>query len=327
MLVERKNLRISLLVFFAILYIYIKNFYVENQLNISIFSDLWNYWNFFEISSSSNLPIIQFEPGFSIYTWVFSKFVSFNVYRDIIVVTVFFAMVFTCYKFSGRFYSAVIVSIFVLAFYTPLNAISEVALRQGLAASILLIFLPKLMESTLRPWVGISIFALIVSFHYSAVLPLVAFLLTYFVVRFIAFYVWLLFMFLYIINFSGLVGIVLQDVLMISADSLNDFNRLDVDYLLGFKWAFLLLSILPVVVALLLGRLGFFSFAFLDFIKSKLMIFYFFSNSIAMCFSLSTFHDRFFIWSWILIPVIFFWLSGYFKRMNYGRYEALSRHR
>lgn len=327
MLVKRIDLKISLLIFFAVLYIFIKSLYIKNQLNISIFSDLWNYWNFFQVSSSSSLPIIQYEPGFSIYTWVLSKFVGFDVYREIILVVIFIAMVFASYKFSGRFYSAVIASVFGVNFYTPLSAISEVAIRQGLAASILLFFLPKLVGSTLRLSTGIIIFLLIVSFHYSAILLLVAFLLTYFIVSYSAFYIWLFFLFLYFVNFSGLVGIFLQNVLMINVDSLNDFNRLDIDYALGFKWGFFLLSILPVTIAVFLSRVGFISLNFLDFIKSRLIIFYFFSNTIAMCFSLSTFHDRFFIWSWILIPVILFWLSGYFKGMNYSRHEYFSRHR
>ena len=293
---------ISVLVFF--LFAVYANFILSiNQ--IDPLSDLGNYENFFHANSSAPLPEFRFEIGFSIFTWFLSKFINLQTYLAVPAFLLWLGLFAAIRLIVNNIHIAAAVSFFLIILYPPYISLTNVVLRQGVASACAIYFLIQIHELSKEKWRTTFIYLIIFSFHFSGAIFVFATLLSKLLTLKIIFWMWIILSITYVFNFSGEIGISMLNIAGIDLNVLNAFDRNDIDYEVGFKFNFFALSSLPVVLIFLIKFLNIRSLnMYSDFEKFLLKLFLAI-NSVAMMFSLSTFSDRMFTWSWILIPIIF----------------------
>lgn len=262
-----------------------------------------NYLAFFDSSRLSTLPIARFEMGFSAFTWIISKIADFQIYVGLITFLVWVGVFRAILLVARSFYPAFIVTAVSVILFTPLVSLYSVVLRQGLASAIALLSLPFVLAGPLKSWRVVAIFGLVISFHNSAVIFIVAAILVNKIPVRAIFCGWMLIVTAYILGVSGYAGKFWIDLFDIDIYVLSSFDRADIDYTVGFKWKFLALSLVPLIAIIWATVSARISIRGLPRSTQLILGMYFVMNSIAMMFALSTFHDRMFIWSWIFIPV------------------------
>lgn len=197
--------------------------------------------------------------------------------------------------------------IFVLSVYVPTNfLISNNALRQAWAMSFLFLALALLIKSSRiggnRKFVFIAVstlFIIGITFHYSLIL---IFLLIFIATRVsvsVAACIWIVLATLYSVNFPGL-QTVLENYLypLIENRSTGAEAALESSYELGFKVNYLLLSVTPLIAWMM------FSITRLKISRPLSLLFtiYFVINCFCFLLSYLPFNDRFFHYSWSIIP-------------------------
>ena len=293
---------ISLFVFF--LFVVNSNFILSlNQ--IDPLSDLGNYEFFFNANSYAPLPEAGFEIGFSIFTWFLSKFINFQTYLAVPAFLLWLGLFAVIRLIINNIHIAAVASFFLILLYPPYISLTNVVLRQGVASACALYFLIQIYELSKEKWRTTFIYIIIFSFHISGAIFIFATLLSNLLNIKKIFWIWIILSVAYVFNFSGEIGIYLLDIAGIDLNVLNAFNRSDIDYEVGFKFKYFALNSLPVALILLINFLKNRSLHMYSGFEKFILKLFLVINSVAMMFSLSTFSDRMFAWSWILVPIIF----------------------
>ena len=292
---------ICLLSFF--LFVIYANF--NSTLNqIDPLSDLGNYENFYYASSGAPLPEIRFEIGFSIFTWVLSKIINLKTYLAMPSFLLWLGLFAVIRLNVKNIYIAAALSFLLTLFYPPYVSLTNVVLRQGVASACAIYFLIQIYEKFKMKWRAIFIYLIIFSFHASGSIFIFASIFSKWVNIKIIFWLWMALSIGYVFNYSGEIGIFMLDIMRIDLNVLNAFDRNDIDYEVGFKFNYFVLSSMPVIFIVLIRLLKTSHLrTYSEFEKYAFKVFLVI-NSVAMMFSLSTFSDRMFTWSWILVPII-----------------------
>lgn len=281
------------------------------------FSDLHNYKYFYDNARFEPLAQLGFwfEPGYSLVSVIASFFISFGGFVALISFVLCSALVAAMAKWPVNRSFIFIFAITVFFLYFPFTSLSKVALRQGLASAAFLSFLAcrdplTLPKTSLLRW---SCFFL--SFHFSAAFLIGSLLLARLVRGPFAFKLWLTIVVLYVLNLSGQPGALLNEQLGVANMSLNSLNT-DVEYTVGFKPQFFGLSAAFVLFPFLCSWLGLLGCSVKKIFDSSLFRLYFVLNSAAMLTAELPYHDRFFLWSWILGPVLVIAVLGQLRRRS-----------
>lgn len=275
------------------------------DVSIDSLSDLGNYYDFFLYSSHQPSPVFSYDYGFSIFTWVFSKFLNFNSFLGLFLFFVWLGLMVSVRPFSNNVLLLSITS-FIFLFYFPVyQSLTVLVLRQGISSAWALLCLPSFFRgfSGNKIWIGFSCL-LIILFHGSGVFFVIsAFLAFVFGVRLILL-IWFIVCLLYIFGISGDVGFLLLNHFGFDPDIFRSLatERIDIEYTFGFKLNFFLLSLAPVVFYLFGLYLKSVAPLFYSDYLNFLFVTYLTLNILGMFSSSLMFHDRIFIWSWILIP-------------------------
>jgi hypothetical protein len=312
--VFRKKTLQQLAVFLLFAGVYIALSILYPVTNIDQFSDLGNYYYRFWVdldSTELGEIFVRYEPGFVLLSKLASQFMSFSAFLWLLKFILLYAFFLLLSRESRGMYGVALLAVLGLVYYLPLNSLASLVIRQGIATAILFYFLSTKDLGTVKFRIAVFWVLLMISFHYSSFFVLVA-MLMFFVVRGLRpFAIWLVFVFLYCVNFSGHIGIFAYELMGLSIDSLDALNTdTSIEYTVGFKLNFLLLSIFFIVVPLGLSKLGWLAIKPADLLSRPLFRFYLLLNSLATIFSLLPFHDRFFMWSWVLGPALIVSVMG-----------------
>ncbi|QOY93617.1 EpsG family protein [Massilia sp. UMI-21] len=276
--------------------------------NIDPFSDLGNYYyDFWRELATAEISdvILRYEPGFVLLAWVASKFVSFSGFLWLLKFVLFYAFFLLLSSERRGVYMATLVAVLGMSYYLPLNALASLVIRQGVATAVFFCFLAVCDLDKVARVKALGWALVMIAFHYSSVFVLFALLLYFYLPAARPFQLWLAFLALYCTNISGKVGEFMYSLLGMNISSLEALNGdFGIEYMVGFKLTFLLLSIIFIVVPLMLSRLGLIVLQSGELVEQPWFRLYFLLNSLATIFSALPFHDRFFMWSWVLGPAL-----------------------
>lgn len=290
-----------ILLFYA--YALIFAFVPINQVEVG--TDLWNYLLFWDSASSNDFffAIQSYEVGFATICYFFGPMFSFESFLWLVRFLLLTSLISASITLGQKKIFIFFYSLCVYFFYPPFESLESVAIRQGIAVSILFIFfsLHYFDEISWKKILFLSV--LLTSFHYSAIIVFVALIAYKLSNKLLPFIVWVCLTFLYIFN---LPADFLEFILSLFDINLNFLNYLyadSADYILGFKLRFLLLNVSPLLFVIAIRLLP------LDTVNIKAQFYspvfriYFLLNSIATFFTFLPYNDRFFLWSWSVIPL------------------------
>jgi hypothetical protein len=274
-------------------------------------SDLLNYQYFFDNGWTMGTmdAATWFEPGYSIFSLLCSLMMTFSDY----VWFVGFIVSVSIFASQARFLNNVVVvtvlSMLAYFFFFPFSSLSNVALRQGLASSAFLFFIGsgRLELISFRQVLAWSLFFF--SFHSSSAFLFVALVLFIYIRGVHALYFWLIVSLLYVGGVSGQLGFFLNEQMGFFDFSLTALN-IEADYTVGFKPKFLALSGFFVAAPFVLARLRAVSFDFNELLEIPIFKLYLILNAMAMFMVELPYHDRFFLWSWIMGPALLSFFIG-----------------
>lgn len=276
-------------------------------------SDLGNYYNFFnEINSQITWDsMFRYEPGFFIFFWICKYFLTFSETLWLIKFIVFYSFFLAVFSnFKNKLFSLIFILIFYI-YFLPIVSLHSLVIRQGLAVSVLFFFLAKINdEKTSEKKMLIILFSSIL-FHYSAIIIIIVLVLMNLKKNYFPFILWICSGLIYFFNFSFYIGQYIYGLLGINIYLVNLHG---VEYILGFKPLFLLISIFFIIIPIILYFIGTLNISLKDLLSLKLFRFYFILNSLCMYTSFMPYYDRYFLWSWAIGPVL---LSLSFKYIKY----------
>ncbi len=261
-------------------------------------SDIYNYNQLWSLDVNSLLSESRiYQIGFYGLIYLIRDFVNFDFFYYLNACFLFIS--FYLFVSGGKVKFGIFVFCFLFfVFYPPLESLYSLVLRQGLSTVLMFYVLYRydLINSKSLIFYFILLFGLLI--HYSFLI----FIISLFFVRYIKFskilVLWFMVVFLYVLNFSGNVGLFLVDFFGLSINSFSESASYLSDgeyYQVGFKINFFILSIIP-LLSLVIPHMW----------KNSYLHLYFSINLFSLFFVFFPYHDRFFIWSWILIPKIFY---------------------
>jgi len=283
---------------------------------VTVYNDLSNdlrhyqdiYTSTWGISLIDYIRMYRFEPGFTTLLKFVSGWISFSDYLIVNQFIYFGSLLYLCRMVTPRSWLWAALALIVGVFLPTGYLISGSALRQSLALSALFVALGYLigqlqvipLQLAWRRPVFLALLALGVLFHYSMALIAVLVLIGIFLPHRFLFYGWLVLLALYTLGFPGLTGF-LQNYLypIIAANSTTDETAQWVPYTLGFKASWLAISIVPLPCFLLLWTRTYMTHSTMTLFKI-----YFAINSFCLLLINLPFSDRFFHYSWALVPAI-----------------------
>jgi hypothetical protein len=260
-------------------------------------SDIDNYLsNFGELSMISEF---RFDYLYHLISYLFSLFFSFDFFLTLVGVLFFYSIAKFLKKFIGP--SKWIPFFLIVCFFYPAYiSASELVLRQGIGFSILFFSGFYLGTTSLKKKLACIFVASL--FHSSFLLYLIVIWMDKKITSGLrsAVFLWAIIAILYSLDFF--VNVV---ELLPKLDYLSVFlgTYVEAEYVVGFKINFLLLSMIPVV---LLFFPGFLRYVREDASRKTIYAYFLISNSIGMLFSGFGYYDRVMLFSWVLIPIIFF---------------------
>jgi hypothetical protein len=192
-------------------------------------------------------------------------------------------------------------SLFVLCFGGPFFiGYMDNTLRAGLALSLTLLAYSYMKESRVKAAI-IAFFA--VNIHYSTLLPIIAFAVSYYYPKPKLFiWVWVLSIFASLAAgsyFQGLFSDMVDDNRMSSYLAQNSQNVLG-GYKVGFRWDFVIYSLIPLVV----GWYYISKKLYNDHLYITIYSAYILANAFWILVIRAPFSDRFAYLSWFLLPII-----------------------
>ncbi|WP_157381261.1 EpsG family protein [Tepidiphilus margaritifer] len=228
----------------------------------------------------------------------------------------FFMLYFSLMRFSLKItQKKILILLFVLGifFFPPYQSLSDFILRQGLGFSYL--FLTNFFYFNEKQDFRDKIINIIVAslFHPTFLFyffPLLALKIFRALVPTLAIYV--IFVIFYVLDFGYYTSDLFRTFIYL--DIITSFDPLvsAEDYVVGFKFYFLLASLLPLIVYLA-GYL--FGLVFKEF-EVELFRFYCFANGLGFLFSGYPYYDRVMLFSWVLIP---FFAISFLSKFSFGR--------
>lgn len=244
----------------------------------------------------NNLDIFSEEPGFTLFMKI-SKFLS-------LPISGFFTVIAFCYiyfQYKGsigllRRKSSMLYWFIIGAF--SFTGYAYNGIRNGLACSIIYLALPYIFSERKKDWlIAVFIFCIATSIHISTLLPI----LCIFVVRFViqsfkhCLYIWfssiilsLLFGSYFMSFFSGFMG----------NERLDGYLETMSSH--GFRWDFLLYSIIPILLAYYYN----FYLRVTDRVYNFLINSYILANALWILVINASFSNRFAYLSWFLYPIV-----------------------
>ncbi len=298
--------RVGVFVLFAGIFIGLAHLYPI--INIDPASDLGNYYYRFWVdldTAEFGDIILRYEPGFVLIAWLVSLFISFSGFLWLLKFLLFYTAFLLLSRERRGVHAAALLAVLGLAYYLPLNSLATLVIRQGIATAVFFYFLAMHDLGTMRRRTAVAWVLLMITFHYSSVFVLVAMLLYFVMPGLRPFRLWLAMIALYCVNLSGQIGLFMYSLLGLNIDSLEALSTdLGIEYTVGFKFSFLLLSTFFVLVPLALSRFGILARRPAELLAHPWFQFYFLLNALATVFTLLPFHDRFFMWSWVLGPAL-----------------------
>lgn len=303
----RKRTVYLVVVFVLFLFAFSVVGYLNPVVAVDQYSDTGNYADFW--SGLNQFPlrdvITRYEPGFVMLCKVCSVVMSFSAFLWFVQFLVFYSTFVLFSRYSNSILLAAGLALACLIFYLPLTSLAVLVIRQGLAAVIFFCFLTRYHGGVARWRAALPWLLAMVLFHYSSAFVLISIGLMAFVPGRRAFYVWCIFMLLYCANVSGQIGLFVYEMMGMSIASLDALNNSSgVDYAVGFKLSFIVLNAFFVFFPVVLIKLGVVKAKIRDIYSDDLFRLYFVLNAFASVFSLFPFYDRFFMWSWIVGPVL-----------------------
>lgn len=310
--------------FFLLLTLLIVSFSIQDTFNINPTSDLYIYnllynsADFFELSDFvSNMP---YEPLFLVFVKGFSAIgLSLSVFLMTLSVFFYLSLYKLFLRFAPGWYTTMGI-LLVVSIYFPFNySLNQIVIRQGWAVCFLFYALTFLFnhinskgKEKIKNFVLFLIFGILaVLFHYSALVVLVlAFVSVRLKIKHMV-VIWVLTAISYVVDHIGLQGI-LRAYLYPLVEA-NSSLRVDIStYQIGFKLNFFLLSAIPFLLWWIASRRGVASQRFNQILSVYLAV-----NAFSMLLSLMPYHDRFFTYGWVLIPIVmasFVYEMGYVHR-------------
>lgn len=260
------------------------------------FGDTINYYFSFMTASSTYGEFNYKDPGFGLFTAFISKYFSAGTYFFILSAFYIVPVYYAIKRLSPR-HTFLLMLMFTTYFLFWANGVNGI--RIGVASSWFLLGVTYKDKKSIQ----ILLFALAVSFHLSIILPVIAYVLTFFYTNSKAYFVtWFT-----SIGLSLLLG-GFWEKLFAGFDVgderfsvyLTSQSDADVFAYTGFRWDFLLYSSIPVV----LGAFYLYKKNFNDKFYSQILNTYLIANSFWILVIRSNFSNRFASLSWFLIPII-----------------------
>ncbi|WP_425556388.1 EpsG family protein [Deinococcus aetherius] len=279
--------------------------------SVGDYADLVSYNWIYTLAYTRRLDVMigfgTFEPGFTYFLWLFSKsgipFLTFVFLIKTVFMTSVFVFIRNVFPSFGPF--NILFSI-ILLLYAPFVSMTNNVVRQGAAMSFVFFFLAFSMS---KKWQGMGskakillsvvVFGIASLFHSSVLILMPTWLLSRVITIRTALTIWFIIAPLYVVNFIGLSSVIAY--IFRPLTSLNrSVNLSYTNYELGFKPAFLLASLMPVIAYLLIKLLK----VTPDRKYNNLFNFYLILNGFGMLMSYLPYHDRIFLYSWSFIPFL-----------------------
>lgn len=268
-----------------------------------VFVDTVAYANLFDLYQRGDYSIIYHsgELAFNTLTILCAKYGTLPLYFTLLAMLYFLPVAYTAGKMSkNQGFALFVFFLGSFSFYSY----SVNGLRQGVATSLILLACTLIYCD--KKWlVGILVGILGVLFHTSTLLPFVAILIArYYSKSDLFLIVWVVCVFVSLFFPSALGGISSSIDLLIQDDRLSRYAEGDAAKGLfsstGFRFDFLLYSLLPILVAYFFKLRG----KTKDELYERLLCVYLITNSFWVIFIRANFSNRFAYLSWFLYPLV-----------------------
>jgi hypothetical protein len=285
---------------------------------IDALSDLGNYYWFWKNLDTSSLGSIfidfSYEPGFVLFSKFLSYFCTFSTFLWTIKFLVFYSFFLFALRLNKNILLVLFLSLIIFFFFPPFDSIANLVIRQGLATALLFFYFSIIDIKNIRLKNILFLSALLTCFHYSAIFVAIALILSLYINGKYSFLIWCIASFLYIFNFPAMLGMLVYENLGSTVHTLSiDIHKDNIEYVIGFKPIFLFVSTFPFIVSLILSFSGMLTIRIKELLAFPLFRFYFILNSMCAFTSLIPYHDRYFIWSWVLSPLLIIFSLNFFR--------------
>lgn len=307
------------LIFFLSFFLFLILSFILPVSKVDPYSDIANYQSFWNDISSykKNNEIFRYEPGFFIFSKIFSYLISFSLFLWLIKFIVFYSFLRLALKFYKNIPVVLLVSLITFFIFPPIISISNLVIRQGLSVAFLFYYLSRIDIGEIKLN---NIFFLCIAlplFHYSAIFVLLAIWLFFYVRGIYPLLIWFVLNILYIFNIPGNIGLFFYTKMGLSITALDAVGSFsEVDYVVGFKSSFLFVSVFFIAIPFIVSFFGFLVIRTKDLFTLPVFRFYLILNSLCVFTSLMPFHDRFFIWSWVFGPLLII------STLNFSKYTV-----
>lgn len=242
----------------------------------------------------------SYEPGFVLFVWAARHFFSFDTFLWLIKAILLCSIFILVRTFIKSVLLSFLVSLSLVYVFPPFLSLTEVAIRQGLATSVFLIFLSWQHLACVKLRNVFIPMALMSAFHYSSAFIMMGLIAFIFSSGRKPFYAWMAILALYMAGLSGQIGLFVYERLPLEIFAFTS----NYAYRTGFKPTFFALGVFPVILGFVSAAFGLLNVDWRSMVSSPLFRLYFILNALAMCMSQFPFHDRFFIWSWAIVPFL-----------------------
>lgn len=272
---------------------------------INPFSDLGIYESIYNNFSLIDVPglMLRYEPGFVLLTWFCSHVMDFSTFLRLVDLVILWSFFLLLLRYCGREWFCGLVALLFFFLFPPFHSISAVVIRQGVATIFFFRFLARDGFAEYRARGTYVFVALMLLFHYSSIFALLAVALegaTWRWPRF-AFQAWLLLTVGYVLGITGEIGKHMYEMAGLNVATLEAMNEnADLVYTVGFKPGFLLVSTFFVLLPRLLIFLRVSHADPRTLYSQRIFRVYFMINGLATLTAMMPYHDRFFLWSWVM---------------------------
>lgn len=301
-------------IFFSFLFLVIRastasSMRIDYESDIGVYYMLWSRMDVFSVEFFG-----FYEPGFVAFMKLTHYIFSFEGFVFLVDYFLFLSFFLFCARIRRNFWFNLLFLLVLYYSFQPYRSLESVVLRQGLATAVFFFFLTYTDHASVSLRRSICWLIVMISFHTSAAMVLIALVGAKYLKGVRAFKIWFILNIMYALGITGAVGNYLYERAGFGIASL-DVLKVDSDfgYTTGFKATYLLANIAFIALPVVVSAFGLIRLRLASLLGTPIFKIYFILNALSTFTADRPFSDRFFMWSWVIGPLLFVYALSFSK--------------